>query len=66
MITCKSCTSMCTSEFVAEICMHFKGGVESLGKPIIWVFPSVVVCLECGYAEFSVPETELNQCQLNS
>jgi hypothetical protein len=30
-----------------------------LDKPVVWVFPELVVCLNCGAAEFSVPEAEL-------
>ncbi len=29
-------------------------------KPIVWVFPKVLVCLQCGLAEFTVPEIELS------
>jgi hypothetical protein len=32
---------------------------RNLDKPVVWVFPKVVVCLDCGTAEFAVPETEL-------
>lgn len=38
--------------------LHFPG-LKGLDKPIVWVFPEVLVCLECGLAEFSIPETEL-------
>ena len=27
--------------------------------PIVWVFPKVLVCLDCGFAEFQVPEEEV-------
>ena len=27
--------------------------------PAVWVFPELAVCLECGIAEFAVPEAEL-------
>ena len=38
--------------------IHFTG-FEGLTKPTVWVFPQIVVCLDCGLAEFSIPETEL-------
>jgi hypothetical protein len=38
--------------------LHFNGP-ENLEKPPVWVFPEVVICLDCGLAEFDVPEPEL-------
>jgi hypothetical protein len=32
---------------------------ENINEPHVWVFPELVVCLNCGVAEFAVPETEL-------
>jgi len=34
-------------------------GYEGLDKPTVWIFPEVVVCLDCGLAELTVPEAEL-------
>jgi hypothetical protein len=36
-------------------------GLKNIDKPIVWVFPEVVICLNCGSAEFVVPEAELRQ-----
>ena len=57
--SCPSCTSARRMEFSGEICLHFPGGLESLDKPLVWVFPKVAVCLDCGMAQFSIPEPEL-------
>jgi hypothetical protein len=57
-VTCKLCRSDKQGEFPAEITLHFPG-LKSLGKPVVWVFPRVLVCLNCGNAEFVVPGTEL-------
>ena len=35
--------------------------LKDIDKPVVWVFPEVVVCLDCGTAEFAVPEAELRQ-----
>jgi len=56
---CRSCASSRQMEFRGEICLHFPGGLESLNKPLVWVFPKVVVCLDCGAAQFTVPDAEL-------
>jgi hypothetical protein len=38
--------------------MHFPD-LKNVNKPTVWVFPEVLVCLDCGVSEFTVPETEL-------
>jgi len=40
--------------------IHFPE-LKNIDKPVVWVFPEVVVCLDCGTAEFAVPEAELRQ-----
>ena len=55
---CKACASENLKTFSGEVALHFFG-VEGLNRPIVWVFPKVRVCLDCGFAEFIVPEREL-------
>ena len=55
---CRSCQSANQSTFNGEIAIHFPG-LEGQDKPIVWVFPKVLVCLNFGFAEFAIPETEL-------
>jgi len=57
---CKSCGSVSQKKFIAEMAIHFPG-LENINKPVVWVFPELVVCLDCGSAEFAVPEAELRQ-----
>jgi hypothetical protein len=57
---CKSCGSTNQREFTGEIGIHFPG-LQNLDKPVVWVFPEIVVCLDCGTAEFVVPKVELRQ-----
>jgi hypothetical protein len=64
-MTCKGCHSDKQSVFNGEIAIHFPG-LEGLGKPIVWVFPKLVVCLHCGFAEFAVPERELQVLEKGS
>jgi len=55
---CKSCSSTNQSKFTAEMNIHLPG-LEGLAKPTVWIFPEIVVCLDCGFAECLIPETEL-------
>ena len=57
-MACKSCQSQNQRNLNGEIAIHFPG-LEGLKKPIVWVFPKVAVCLNCGVAEFTIPEREL-------
>jgi len=55
---CTSCQSDKMKTFNGEIAIHFCG-LEGLDKPIVWVFPKLTVCLNCGFTQFVVPEREL-------
>ena len=57
---CKSCQSEDGRTFKAEVAIHFPGP-EGLKKPMVWVFPKLLVCLNCGFTEFAIPETELQR-----
>ena len=57
---CKSCGSDGQQEFNGEIAIHFPG-LGGLDKPIVWVFPKLLVCLKCGVAEFHIPKEELQE-----
>jgi hypothetical protein len=58
-MSCKSCRSENLSEFNGEIAIHFPG-LKGLNKSIVWVFPKLLVCMNCGFTEFTVPERELS------
>jgi hypothetical protein len=55
---CSSCQSDNVRGFDAEIALHFPG-IAGLVKPIVWAFPRVEVCLNCGLSEFLVTEGDL-------
>jgi hypothetical protein len=40
--------------------IHFPG-LRNIDKPVVWAFPTIVVCLDCGTAEFTLTEAELRQ-----
>ena len=55
---CKSCKSENQTAFPSKINIHFPGK-RNLTKPTVLVFPTLLVCLDCGFTEFVTPETEL-------
>lgn len=57
-MTCKSCGSANQKKFIGEMGIRTPG-LKNIDKPTVWVFPQLIVCLDCGTAEFVVPETEL-------
>lgn len=61
-MACKSCGSDNQDKFGAEINIHFPG-LEGLDKPIVLVFPTLLVCLRCGFTEFTISETELHRLE---
>ena len=62
---CKTCGSVNQRKFDGEIGIHFPG-LENLDKPAVFVLSKVAVCMDCGSAEFVVPEGELRQLSLTS
>jgi hypothetical protein len=59
-MSCKSCRSENLRNFNGEVAIHFLG-LSGLDKPIVFVFPKLLVCLNCGFTEFAIPETELRR-----
>jgi hypothetical protein len=57
-MSCRACTSNNQTQFGSEIIIHFSG-LKNLDKPAVMVFPKIVVCLDCGVTEFTIPEAEL-------
>jgi hypothetical protein len=37
--------------------IHFSG-IENLDRPGVWVFPDLLICLDCGRSLFTVEENE--------
>lgn len=59
-MTCTWCGSDKQRRFTAEVAIHTPG-LEGLDKPVAWVFPELFLCLNCGKAEFIVPDDELRK-----
>lgn len=57
-MSCLSCRSSNQAEFPSEMLIHL-GGLKNLDKPGVWLFPKVLVCLDCGFLQSTVPAPEL-------
>jgi hypothetical protein len=57
-MSCPSCSSKKQAEFSAEMLIHFVG-FKNLDKPAVWLFPTLLVCLDCGFLQSTVPAPEL-------
>jgi hypothetical protein len=52
---CKSCSSSNLRNFSTEIAIHLK----DIGRPHVFVFPEILVCLKCGFTELVIDEEKL-------
>jgi hypothetical protein len=57
-IICPSCASDNKRTLNGETALHFPG-FKGLDKPIVWSFPRILVCLNCGFAEFALEDAAL-------
>ena len=60
VMACRACGSERQTKFGAEINIHISG-MKNLDQPAVLVFPKVLVCLSCGFAEFTLLENELQR-----
>jgi hypothetical protein len=54
---CKRCASDYLNDFGGEVALHVPG-LDGLNRPIVWVFPKLTTCLNCGFVEFVLPEEQ--------
>jgi hypothetical protein len=55
---CSSCGSANLSKYDAEIAVHLPY-LKNSARPHIFLFPKLLICLNCGFTGFAVAETEL-------
>ena len=55
--SCPLCQSANQREFPAEMNVHFPG-MKGLDIPSVWLFPTILVCMDCGTTRFTIPEAE--------
>jgi hypothetical protein len=59
-MSCAVCASSNQTELSAEVNLHLLG-LKNLDKPSVLLFPKLLVCLDCGFAQFALPVTELRR-----
>ena len=59
-MSCRVCQSDNQRNMGGEVGIHFPG-LNNLDKSRVFVFPELLVCLDCGFTEFVVPQTELQK-----
>jgi DNA-directed RNA polymerase subunit RPC12/RpoP len=59
-LQCSSCGSKNLKKFESELAIHFPG-LKNIDKRHVWVFPVLVVCLDCRLVHFTMSESELRQ-----
>jgi hypothetical protein len=57
-MSCPSYTTGNQTEFATEINLHLSG-LKNVTKPAVLLFPSLLVCLDCGFSRFTIPEAKL-------
>ena len=58
-MSCRSCGLGNQRKFAAEMSVHVLG-LENVDKPVVWVFPRLLVCMDCGFTELTIAENELH------
>jgi hypothetical protein len=57
-MSCALCESSNQAEFISEMNIHFHG-LRNIDKPGVLLFPTLLVCLDCGFSRFTTPKSEL-------
>jgi hypothetical protein len=57
---CRSCRSETQAPFNAEIAVSFAKFPTALTNPPVYMVGQMMVCLNCGFAEVAIPQTELS------
>lgn len=57
--TCAFCGSDEVRGFNSEVAIHpERRGDEIPYKPLVWIFPNLLICTDCGYAAFYIAKDE--------
>jgi hypothetical protein len=55
---CKKCGSEQLTEYGSEINVHFPA-YSDLDNQAVLLFPNLLVCLKCGFTEFTLSQSDL-------
>jgi hypothetical protein len=56
---CKACGSPDQGGYPSEINIHPPTrGLKNMDKPTVWASPTILVCSNCGFAEFVLQDDE--------
>jgi len=55
---CTLCGSRNQAEFTADVMIHFSG-LKNVDNPGVLACAEILICLDCGFSRFTIPETEL-------
>lgn len=59
-MSCRSCASENQKEFGSELNIHFPGR-KGLDQATVLVFPRLIICIDCGFTEFTILDAELHR-----
>lgn len=62
---CRQCGSESLNRWRSEVGVH-KLGFARLTEPLVLLFPELMICMVCGFAEFLLRPSELAQLQEDS
>jgi hypothetical protein len=62
-MSCLLCTSDDQEEFSTEMIIHFSG-LKNLNEPGVWLFPRLLICLNCGFSHFTIQEPSWHPFQM--
>ena len=64
-MSCRSCGSGNRKNLAGELSVHVLG-LENVDKPAVWIFPRLLVCMECGFTELTIEENHLRRAREGS
>jgi hypothetical protein len=64
-VACTQCGSANQKKFEAEVDIH-SAAVRDIRKNPLSLFPSILICLDCGHSEFVVPAREMKSLGLQT